>query len=230
MRHATHRRGRGRRAAATLLGLAIAMLPAGLAPVPGDAQPRDDGARCEYGITLALVGQWARAESTFVALLSSVPADPRALTNLGNLHVLRGDYGPALAFYDAASARDTADAGIRLNRATTLMLMGLADSALSEAAAGVRRAGGPRAAASLLGVGTARPEVEEEKGAGQALVTRDEVRALLAAALDRVPADTLRGPAGPAPPAGRKKPPTWRSAGPRGADGSEVATVLYWKR
>jgi tetratricopeptide (TPR) repeat protein len=221
---------RGRQAALTMT-LALGLL-AGATPLRAAVDRDSLRAECDYGITLALIGEWAHAESVFVSLLSHAPSDPRALTNLGNVNLLRGDPQAALAFYDAAVRRDTADAGIRLNRATAMMLMGDQDRALPEAAEGVRRAGGERAAAALLGLGTGGPPPPEGKGAAPAQVTRDEVRALLAAAVGRVPADTVgAGPAkARAAETGRKKPPSWRSAGPRGAAESEATTVLYWKR
>jgi len=73
-----------------------------------------------------------------------------------------------------------------------------------------------------IGAGGARFEVHTVNGS--ASIDRGMPAAVAA------PSDRPAAEAAPAPPAGRKKPPTWRSAGPRGADGSEVATVLYWKR
>jgi len=56
------------------------------------------------------------------------------------------------------------------------------------------------------------------------------VRALLAAAARAVPADTTHAAA--AADTSHRRPakphPTWRPAGPRGAEGTDAATVLYW--
>src|SRR5947207_3786352 len=80
--------------------------------------------RGEYGVTLAISGEEARAESIFVTMLSHTRGDARALNNLGNLRLLRGETGVALAFYERALRGDSLDPGIHLNRATALMLIG----------------------------------------------------------------------------------------------------------
>src|SRR6266850_1677647 len=82
---------------------------------PAVADPPD--ARSEYGVTLAVSGEEARAESIFVTMLSHTRGDARALNNLGNLRLLRGETGVALAFYERALRGDSLDAGIHLNRA-----------------------------------------------------------------------------------------------------------------
>lgn len=182
----------------------------------------------EYGISLALRGSVAHAESVFTSLLSSSPRDARALNNLGNAYFLRGDLDLAMAFYNRAMKSDSADAGIRLNRATVWLMMGDPDRATAEAAVGVERAGGEREAAALLGLrveGSAAPA----KAAETAWVNKNEVRALLANAARKVPTmDTSSArQARAAENAARR--PKWRSAGPRGAEGSDAAAVLYWK-
>src|SRR5262245_42347699 len=108
-------------------------------PVEGGEARRDT---CELGITLALLGRTAAAESVFVSMLSRAPRDPRALTNLGNLALLRGDADLALSFYGQAQEADTVDAGITLNEANALMILGDEDAASALAAEGVRQAGG----------------------------------------------------------------------------------------
>jgi tetratricopeptide (TPR) repeat protein len=212
-------------------GMLAALL--GLATVPAAAgvDPQALRAECEYGITLAMMGHGARAESVFVSLLSHAPGDPRA--NLGNVHVMRGELEVALGFYDWALRRDSTDAGIRLNRATALLLMGEEERAREEATIGVRQAGGARAAATLLGL---RPEgpaaATVGKAAEKAFVSKEEIRALLNAAAAGVPADSSRGAGrgGGSTGGERKKPPTWRSGGARAGAESEVAAILYWKR
>src|SRR5262249_35873672 len=109
-----------------------------------------DGDQCELGITLALLGRTASAESVFVSMLSRVPPDSRALTNLGNLALLRGDADLAVSFYEQALESDTADAGIKLDLASALTILGDEEDASALAAEGVRQAGGFRAAARLL--------------------------------------------------------------------------------
>ena len=159
---------------------------AGAATLPApSASPRDSSrlrAECEYGIALALAGADARAESAFVSLLSHAPGDPRALNNLGNTHLLRGALDVALAFYQQASEADTSDPGIVLNGATALMLRGDEEEAQSLAAEGVRRAGGVRQAALLLGLKAPESSSDAPKAGDRAYLRKDEVLALLRAA------------------------------------------------
>ena len=115
-----------------------------------DAQASDPHA--DYGVTLAIAGDAARAESVFVTMLSHTHGDARALNNLGNLRLLRGETGVALAFYDRALRGDSLDAGIHLNRATALMLIGDQDRADRSYRTGVRLAGGVEQAEALMGL------------------------------------------------------------------------------
>ena len=187
---------------------------------------------CELGITYALSREEAAAESVFVSLLSRSPGDPRALNNLGNLRLLRGDVDLALAFYARAGEADSTDAGILLNESVALMIGGDENVARERAAEGARRAGGPDEAARLLGLRYAASE-DGNPGAGDpAQVSRDEVLALLRAATQAVPVEsTHTAHTAAAGKTGAQKPiPAWRSAGARGAEGSDVGAVIYWKR
>ena len=206
-------------AAPWLVGLAVAQ-----AAVSATAAPPSDQ-RGDYGVMLAMSGQSTRAESLFVSMLSDARSDARARNNLGNLRVLRGDLGVALAFYDRALRGDSTDAGIRLNRATTLMLLGDETRAEEEAARAVHRAGGVNQAEALLGIAS---EKEPAKAAEKPLVSQEEIRALLKRATASVPAtrDTVTHDT----PAAKKKTPMLRSAGPRAAEGSDAGLILYWKR
>ena len=189
-------------------------------------------AECEYGIALALAGADASAESAFVSLLSHAPGDARALNNLGNTHLLRGDFDVALAFYQQASEADSSDPGILLNGATALMLRGDEEEAQILAAEGVRRAGGVRQAALLLGLKAPETSSDAPKAGDRAYVRKDEVLALLRAAAANVPLDSSKAkpPDAPAASRAKKRPPTWRSAGARGAEGTDVSVVVYWKQ
>lgn len=191
-------------------------------------------AECDYGITLALSGNVSRAESVFVSLLSHSPRDARALTNLGNLALQGGDPAIALAFYDRAVQADTVDAGILLNRAVALMLLGDEDSAIVQANDGVKKAGGEKEAASLLGL---RPDEiasssrGEDKAADKPRVDKSEIAALLTAARESVPRDSTQAERqGGSQSEEKEATGAWRSAGARSADGNVVADVLYWKR
>jgi len=104
--------------------------------------------RRDYGVQLALGGNPALAETVFQALLSL--DDPCAWTGLGNLHAMRGEFSSALVFYNRAQRKDSSDAGIVLDRAIVLQLMGEDELARAEAAHGLRLAGSAARAESLL--------------------------------------------------------------------------------
>ena len=223
----------GARASGRRPGWAFPVLVAGILLVATPFAAAAEDARqgeCDLGVALALEGEPARAESLFISLLSHSPGDARALTNLGNLHLLRGESEVALTFYGQAAAADSTDAGIVLNEATALLLLGDEDGAQERARLGVRMAGGPLNAAELLGLRYEGPQTEAAKGAERAYLSKEEVLALLRAAAGRVPADSAKtvGAAGRAQP--KKRAPVWRSAGPRASDGSDSAALVYWKR
>jgi hypothetical protein len=210
-----------------------ALVPAGLLLLGGAIHADPDSARreCELGITLALTGQSAAAESVFTSLLSRSPGDARARTNLGNLALLRGEARVALAFYVRARDSDSTDAGIALNEATVHLLLGDEERAVARAADGVRQAGGVRAAAGLLGLAYPDSVAVPPRGNPGPALSPEEMLILLRAAVAKVPADTtgatprdssLRGTA--------KRPTAWRSAGARAGAQPELATQLYWKR
>jgi tetratricopeptide (TPR) repeat protein len=192
--------------------------------------PSGSEAMCDYGITVALLGQTARAESVFIALLSRSRGDPRALNNLGNVALLRGEPELALSYYGRAAATDTLDGGIVLNEATALTLMGDDESARERAAEGIRLAGGPHAAGYLLGLQYSG--AERAKASRQAYLSKDELEALLRVAAGRVPTDSVR--VVPDSTATNRVPhtrhvPVWRSAGARAGD-QDAAALVYWKR
>ncbi|MGH7681543.1 MAG: hypothetical protein ACRENN_06105 [Candidatus Eiseniibacteriota bacterium] len=214
---------------AGFLWIAIGAVPsawAGTAPDPIERL-------CEYGITLALTGREAASESVFISMLSRVPRDARALNNLGNLSLWRSDPGVALAFYAQAQDRDSTDAGIMLNEATALMLAGEDDIARERAGEAVDLAGGPEAASSLLGLRVAELDADAARGSDRPQLSRDEVLALLRAAVRAVPADSTHSKPASGQGAGTKKGkplPAWRSAGARGASEADASPVVYWKR
>ena len=204
--------------------------PASAGQVPDENRLR---AECEYGIAQALVGADSAAEAAFVSLLSHSPGDARALNNLGNLSLFRGDLDVAIEYYQQGQEADSLDAGIVLNEATALMLRGDENQAQTRAAAGVRRAGGLREAALLLGLKPPETRAETPKAGDRAYIRKDEVLSLLKAAAAGVPTDSLRSKAdkpGPSTSRLRKRRPTWRSAAARGAEGTDVTAVVYWKQ
>ena len=220
--------------------------------LPGETlQTRDAAAAdrlAEYGVTLAFQGDVARAESVFVTLLSVAPRDARALNNLGNLYLMKGESEVAMAFYTRAEMADTADAGIPLNRSVALMLGGEDAAARAEAARAVEKAGGLERAGALLALRSGQmAESKEAKAPSRTYLSKSEVVALLKGAKTAVPgaatapqgagaaagkADSLTSGTSPgsgAAGAPVAKPKSWRSAGLRASEFSEIATSLYWK-
>lgn len=185
----------------------------------------------DMGLALAMQGEASRAESVFVSMLSHTRGDSRALNGLGNLRLLRGDVGVAMAFYDRALRGDSTDAGIHLNRATALMLMGDEVRAREAARTAIQLAGSLSAAQALLGLSPESGQVSRAADKS-ALISKDEIRALLRSAASAVPSDTGHSAAGGSP-AARRRAPQWRSAGPRAADptdNSSSSSLLYWKQ
>jgi tetratricopeptide (TPR) repeat protein len=207
--------------------LVLSCLCGSLVTPAAAASQSGPGERVDYGVDVALGGEAAKAESIFVSMLSHTRGDARALNNLGNLRLLKGEVGVALAFYERALRGDSLDAGIHLNRGIAFMLLGDDARATEAAAIGMRLAGGRSKADALLGLGTTKEE--SARAAQRTMISPEEVRALLARASQAVPSDTSR--------AGRErtgttpaKTSTWRSAGPRAADGGDSVMLLYWKR
>ena len=184
---------------------------------------------CEYGITLAFQGRLDAADSAFVSLLSRSPGDARALNNLGNLRLWRGQPQEALSFYRAAGVADTADAGILLNAAAAFAMLGDDESSRAVAAEGVARAGGVAPAAELLGIGSDVASSDSGLGADRTRMSREQALQMLRSAARAVPSDSLGRAAGDTARAGTARAPTWRSAGARGSDESGPAAIVYWK-
>ena len=190
------------------------------------ADPPDS--RGEYGVSLAISGEAARAESVFVSMLSHTRGDARALNNLGNIRLLRGEAGVALAFYDRALRADSIDAGIHLNRATAFMIIGDEPRARQSFATGLKLAGSLERAEALMGLPPASQPTE--KAASKTAIDAEQLRAMLQRAATTVPKDSVvstskSSSAG----AASKQSSAWRSAGARGSDGSGSTQLLYWK-
>ena len=195
----------------------------------GPASAWSDDARSEYGVTLAISGEEARAESLFITMLSHTRGDSRALNNLGNIRLLRGEIGVAQAFYERALRGDSLDAGIHLNRATALLLIGDKERSERAFARGVKLAGGVEQAQALLGI---PPEkVSTGRAAKKTAIDPEQIRAMLKQAANSVPTQKAESKsAGSGKTTAGKTPSAWRSAGPRASDGSETPYLLYWKR
>jgi Flp pilus assembly protein TadD len=181
---------------------------------------------------MALSGHDASAESVFVSLLSRPPGKAPAYNNLGNLYLWRGQPEIALELYHAATEVDTADAGIRLNCATALMIAGDEMAARAAAEEGVRRAGGIEEAARLLGLRYEPPDEMPSKAAERARMSREEALMLLRAAASALPPDSIARSSPPADSLGTaaRKRRVWRPAGARGSEAAEGAAFVYWKR
>jgi Flp pilus assembly protein TadD len=198
------------------------------------ASPSTDGIprRCEFGIAQALGGNLASAESAFVDILAESPTDAPALNNLGNLHLLRGEPDLAMACYGLAGDSDTSDAGILLNRGTSLLLMGFADSAGVVMAVAVDRAGGAAGAAALLGIHLREAAPPGPKAADQPRVSREEMKALLVEAARKVPRSAPAQPDSSrrGDPAHARRQASMRAGGLRAGQETGLSNILYWKR
>ena len=203
----------------------VLCIVAAAAPRTGHAG-RDPSTVCEEGIQFALAGRFAVAESVFTTLLASVPA--RAFNNLGNVHLWRGKPKLALEFYRAAMEVDSADAGIRLNSATALLLAGEESAAHIAAIVGLRRAGGLEEAAGLFGLRAPRYDEQGLSKSERDVLTREGALVLLHA-MARIPEPEP-------PPAARNTSPGIRSAARNGSGVTRVHPVpegpplVYWKR
>lgn len=223
--------------AAVLLSVLMLVVPLTAAVSEGAPEAIDDTAlRAEYGVTLALGGRMEEAERVFISVLSEDPESAGTLNNLGNLHLARGDAEVALAFYRTAALADSTDAGIVLNRSIALMLLGDKVGAEAAAARGLDLAGGAEAARIILGLPRGERPDENAKAADRAFLTQEEIAALLDAASSSVPSDTTASAPGDSAGAASEttseavaQPKTWRSAGLRASEGSELPTMLYWK-
>src|SRR5262245_38579086 len=195
----------------------------------GSASAWAADSRSEYGVTLAISGEDARAESLFITMLSHTRGDARALNNLGNIRLLRGETGVALAFYERALRGDSLDAGIHLNRATALMLIGDQGRSEQAFAAGVKLAGGYDRAQALLGLPP--PSQQTERAAKKSAIDPEQLRAMLKRAASTVPKDSVRFmDSSVATASNSKSVSAWRSAGARASDGGDTPMLLYWKR
>lgn len=108
--------------------LLAALAASATAATSSSVDPAADN--CRYGIALAVSGRLDAAEDAFVRVLGLHPWDTRALTNLGNLYLLRGKPDVARMFYASGAARDTLDPGIRLDEATAHFVSGDRTAAL----------------------------------------------------------------------------------------------------
>jgi len=205
-------------------GPALAAEPAAIDSAAGNA-----ALRLEYGATLALTGDLDGAEAIFSALLTAGPGAAAAWSNLGNVHLIRGDAEIARDLYDHALEVDPEGWGIFLNRSVARMLLGDERGSREDAARAMNGCGGPEAALALLGI-MSRETIRPADETGRApLLSEEDVRALLASALEGVPSDSTRHDASEASEDDQGSHSTWRPAGTRAAGGTDLARMLYWR-
>ena len=173
-----------------------------------------------------LAGKLEESRGALEKALVKEPASARTLNNLGNVEAASGAMDKAAQRYASALEAEKSDGGVWLNLGLTSYVRG--DSAHTEEALerGVELSGGYEGACTLLGI----PVDETATREGRKKMTSMEARALLKAAIAKVPA---RGatPGGPNPPPKVSEPArrwTSRTAGSRGE--LELTDVLYWKK
>jgi Tfp pilus assembly protein PilF len=176
--------------------------------------------RAQLGIIYAQNQQPDEARKEFVKLLEEPTGRAAALTNLGNLAAMDGQYDTAIENYNQAAALDTADGGILLNLGLALKQNGQdaeADKVFTQALA---KTGGPERAAYLLGVQT---DSDTAKGKASKM-SNAEIKAMLNKASTKVP----QGSTGNDPKTGQRTQVVSRPGGARAAE-AVGATSLYWK-
>jgi tetratricopeptide (TPR) repeat protein len=173
-----------------------------------------------------LAGKLDESRGALEKALAKEPTSARTLNNLGNVEAASGAMDQAAQRYASALEADKSDGGVWLNLGLTSYVRG--DSARTEEALerGVDLSGGYEGACALLGI----PVDETATREGKKKMTSMEARALLKAAIAKVPA---RGasPGGAIPPPKVSEPTrrwTSRTAGSRGE--LELTDVLYWKK
>ena len=165
-----------------------------------------------------------QAKSTLERALAMEPQSAMTLNNLGNVDAAQGDVEGAVERFRAATTTAGNEAGYWLNLGLSLYTAGDSSAAQTPLARGIELSGGYAQACALLGL---PPDADATRGGGTRM-TAEEARALLQAALRRVPRATAAGTLPPNPPPATK---TWSSrvAGGRSEDVTHLATVLYWK-
>jgi tetratricopeptide (TPR) repeat protein len=171
-----------------------------------------------------LAGHSDQARESLERALALDPASPRTHNNLGAALASQGDLDGATREFRAATAGEASDAGPWLNLGLTLYAAGDSVGAEAPMARGAELSGGYQGACSLLGL---VPD-EDVNREGTRKMSAEEARALLKAAIRRVP----RPAAGASTAAPRPvKARTWtsRMAGGRSSERAELADLLYWK-
>jgi tetratricopeptide (TPR) repeat protein len=107
--------------------------PAVLTAASNAAVPAAGSAPAPTQDDLAQLKAAADAQAApIVERLKANPADPRALTELGNIYYDARQYAKAVDFYQRALKAKPADAAVRTDMATAYWYMGNADEAIAE--------------------------------------------------------------------------------------------------
>jgi tetratricopeptide (TPR) repeat protein len=186
-------------------------------------------ARNELSRVYFLAGDLARAAAELDEILAGNPGSPLADNNLGVVRATAGEIAEAIERCERASRADPGDGGIWLNLGLLRYVSGDSTEARVALAQGVSRSGGYDRACNLLGLQEGSRPKEKESGK----LTAEEIRALLAEALARIPAAEADSSATPAPaepvPPPAKKVENVRAAASRAWSAEDLRSYLYWK-
>jgi tetratricopeptide (TPR) repeat protein len=192
-------------------------------PVAADPDALDRLARVHY-----LAGRFEESREMLEASLEREPSSARAHNNLAATYAAEGELTKAMEHLDRALAADDSDGGVWLNAGMVRHVAGDEGAARSAFRAGVERSGGLEPACRLLGV-----DLKDDLRADDAVLSDDEVAALLRAALEGVPATETPADSAatvaPVEPAEPDHPARLLTAGPRAAERFDLAARLYWK-
>jgi tetratricopeptide (TPR) repeat protein len=191
-----------------------------------DSLVASDEALNEMARLYFLAGQTGEAADVLARSLAASPRSARTLNNLAVLDAAGGDLERASAQLRDVVTIDPADAGPWLNLGLVSDAAGDSTAAGDALDRGIALSGGYAGACSLLGI---EPEDQAASLEGTKRMTAEEARALLKAAVKRVPHSATAAPS-PAPATAKPRPWTSRTAGGRSSDRAALADLLYWKK
>jgi cytochrome c-type biogenesis protein CcmH/NrfG len=157
--------------------------------------------------------------------LAASPSSARTLNNLAVVEAAGGDLERSSAQLRDVVTIDPADAGPWLNLGLVRDAAGDSTAAGDALDRGIALSGGYAGACTMLGIA---PEEQGVNLEGTQRMTAEEARALLKAAVRRVPHAPASAPS-PAPATAKPRPWTSRTAGGRSSDRTALADLLYWK-
>jgi tetratricopeptide (TPR) repeat protein len=172
-----------------------------------------------------LAGQTSEAADALARALAASPSSARTLNNLAVVEAAGGDLERSSAQLRDVVTIDPADAGPWLNLGLVRDAAGDSTAAGDALDRGIALSGGYAGACTMLGIA---PEEQGVNLEGTQRMTAEEARALLKAAVRRVPHAPASAPS-PAPATAKPRPWTSRTAGGRSSDRTALADLLYWK-